>query len=239
MTIPGNLSARIKHSALVLLLCCGSIWSLRLLQAELQTLSVRQQLERWSAAGQVSSLNNWEAQQSNLERARSLQPRQEDNHRLNGLLQEWRGHRIANHTNTAEETLTSHRAAVQAYRSAVRQRPALPNAWAHLARLKLLAGEPDAEFRQAVARALALGPHIEEVQLELLYIAALAWATLTRDPALAEALPLVLRDALVTGRNTARKLQLLQAGGQLPLLCGELELTAADMPALLQRSCSR
>jgi hypothetical protein len=220
-------------------MCAGSTWSLRHLQAELLTVPVRQHLEQWSAAGEVSSLLDWQILSNNLGHARKLHANLEDNQRLSGLLQEWRGHQIAGHTNSAEEILTARRAAVDSYRQALRLRPSLPNTWAHLARMKLLAGEADDEFRHAVGRTLALGAHVEEVQLELIYISAIAWEALARDPVLAGDLRSVIRGSLARGQNAAHKLQLLQSGGQLAPLCSELSIDSADMPALLQRSCAQ
>lgn len=50
-----------------------------------------------------------------------------------------------------------------ALEQAVRARPAMPHAWAHLALAKYLLGETDARFRQSLELAIRLGPWEREV----------------------------------------------------------------------------
>jgi hypothetical protein len=239
MAAPERVSARTASLALILLgFALASLLAVRFMVGELNSAAVRRTIAGWTAAGTVESTLQWQQASKQLLAARRMQPRHGAHAQLEGLLQEWRAFTATTPALDAETLLLARRAAVSDYREAARLRPSLAEAWAHLARMKLLAGESDAEFRSALRAALRYGSNDPVAALQLLYVGAAAWQDLAGDPELAE---LWLAQAVFSLRSNdtqlTGKLDLLEQAGLLPLACRHRDFDE-HLPAPVQARCA-
>lgn len=219
---------------LILLLAVTGVHSLGWLLAELKVAQVRSSLALWSEQTQVSSLAAWQQTLDQLEQAIRLNSQSADYYQLQALLQEWRGFAVGGEEITFEDLLTSRRHAVAAYRQSVRLQPSQATGWAHLARMKLQAGEADAEFKQALRLAIAYGRDIEEVNFEVSYIASLGWLTIAADAELQKEVKGALVRSLQSQRAAA-SLAFLREGELLPELCPEFDFSS--LPENVEQAC--
>lgn len=113
-------------------------------------------------------------------------------------------------------------AAVGAYRDAIAVRPVWPYSWLQLADNKLHLAQFDAEFKQALGRAVELGPTRIDVQREVARIAFAAWPQLNvseREQFLESA-----RRSVAYGQREAQQLYALASSqGVAGALCESLD----------------
>lgn len=228
------LRARVSLLLLAAALAAATGWySFKVLRAELHVLEVQAAQARWAAQGTLPSLAEWQQSLAELDAAIDLNPNAAEYHRLRGLLQEWRSYSIANVDVPPEDILTARRLAVIAYRELTRLRPTDALGWSHLARLKMLAGERDTEFKQALSSAIKYGPNQDYIHRTVSFIATQSWTILTNNAALfAEVKAAILRGLEAEG-SRREVLAFLNESALLAEFC----VNVTSLPTAVQSAC--
>ena len=164
-----------------LVLCACVVLSTRWLVGDVNHYSVVPVMDVWNEQGAVTSLDEWEGVNRTLEFSQKLDASEPEYYRLQGLAYDWRGFAIEGEEIAAGDLMAARRNALEAYREMAHNRPADPASWAHLARLKILAGERDEEFRLALGNALVLGENRAAVIEEVAYAVSLGWSAVRDD----------------------------------------------------------
>ncbi|NJD05106.1 MAG: hypothetical protein FIA97_01235 [Methylococcaceae bacterium] len=112
------------------------------------------------------------------------------------------------------------RESLEAFRTAIRQRPTWPFAWGQIAVLKYNLGEFDQEFFEALRRTAQLGPAEPDLQRMVVEIGLGEWARL--GPEERAAVTGMLRRGLEMDR--AGMVGMIQRTGKRPLVCETTEL---------------
>jgi len=172
-----------RFSGLLVFLVLGIcvVLSTRWLVGDVNHYSVIPVMDAWNEQGAVSSLDEWEGVNRTLEFSQRLDASEPEYYRLQGLAYDWRGFAIEGEEIAAGDLMAARRNALGVYREMAYKRPADPAGWAHLARLKIMAGERDDEFRLAVRNALVLGENREAVIEEVAYAVSLGWSAFRDD----------------------------------------------------------
>jgi hypothetical protein len=212
---------------ILLLLACGMWLGSRWMLADVSYTRVMSTLDTWRDNGAVTSLEDWELSRLQVDKLIAQQPDDPDFYRLLGLLHEWRSFAVNGEEITFNEILASRRQAVEAYRQAARLRPAQPDGWTHLARLKILSGERDEEFRLALGNAINQGGNESGNIQEVAYITSLSWTTIEEDTALKTLVLDTLARSLQGPGNPRGILNYLDGKASLAALCEVLDLELA------------
>ena len=166
---------------LFVFLLTGSYFAVTWMRSDLVLREVRAELDAWQAAGEVSSLDEWQRQLDALGNAEAVHSENPLIHQYRGLLHEWRGFAVAGQDISASDILIARREATAAYREVVQHKAVQASDWASLARMKALSGEVDAEFTHALERAMALGLNIPAVQRSVAFMLSLTWTRIRDD----------------------------------------------------------
>lgn len=205
-----------------------SAWGIYLaatwLRADLYARRVQQALDAWGEHGAVTSLASWEDSLWMIDRAIALRQREPNYHRLKGTLYEWRGFAVDGVDISAADLVSSRRQAVGAYRETVRLLPAHGADWSRFARSKVLAGEADAEFERALTNAMALGRHIPQVQLDVVFTASVGWNQIRHNETLFTAMKEFVGNALAGSGNVRAMVDYLRRVNLLGEVCPELAM---------------
>lgn len=165
------------------------------LKSDRDYLKVLEHLDTWRENEAVASIEEWEEVRLAMEEVIEDTPGEPRNYMLLGLVHEWRGFAIEGEEISFLENMASRQNAVNAYREAARLRPAHAVGWSHLARMKVLSGQQDDEFKSALRNAIQQGQNESGNILEVTYIASMSWGTIEMDPQLR----LLVTDTLVRG----------------------------------------
>ena len=184
------------------LLLFGIVLAFRWMLADVNHYSAIAVMDRWNEDGAVGSLAEWEGVRDRLAFSQGLDSGEPDYHRLQALAYDWRGFAVAGEEVSAQELMSSRRATLAAYREMARRRPADPAGWAHVARLKVLAGERDDEFGRALRNALTLGANQPDVLAEVAYTVSLSWNTVSADETLQRLVVVTLAEGLTRRGNS-------------------------------------
>lgn len=222
-------------AVLLILLLGGVLLAARWLLADRAMADARAYLDSWAENQAVSSQQDWQQAHDHARRAIALNPRLADYHQQLALLYEWRGFSGTDAGLSDAAILSSRRLAAAAYRNAARLRPAWPQGWSHLARMKALAGELDEEFDDALRSAMALGRNDARVNLELTLVATLAWPYLSGDEALLAQIRAAIARGLSAPGNIRGGLGYLRDANLLDQICPQLALATMSPP--VQQAC--
>ena len=172
-----------RFSGLLVFLALGAcvVLSTRWLVGDVNHYSVIPVMDAWGEQGAVTSLDEWEGVNRTLEFSQRLDASEPEYYRLQGLAYDWRGFAIEGEEIAAGDLMAARRNALGAYREMAHKRPADPAGWAHLARLKIMAGERDDEFTLAIRNALVLGESRPAVLEEVAYAVSLGWSVVRDD----------------------------------------------------------
>lgn len=200
----------------VLILLLGS----RLLMASLQQYRASSFLSDWEHKRQVPSEAAWQVAEQAMRDAQDWYPARNGAYAEQlGYMWQWRAYGV---NPQLDSTLESQQQAIQAFRQASQLRPSWPYAWSGLAYAKLVAGEFDQEFAQAMQQAAHYGPSRIGINRRLAEIGLISWPELT-----SELRNLTLDQASYTARySRASRTQLFNLAAELErvaLLCEHLQ----------------
>lgn len=206
---------------LVLVLGLSSAWlGARLLLANMHQYRASSFLSDWEQKRQVPSDKAWQVAEDAMTQAIAWYPSANAAYAEQlGYMWQWRGYSA----NTAPaEKQSSQQNALQAFRQATSVRPSWPYAWSGLAYAKMIAGEYDQEFQQALQQAVHYGPTRIGINRRIAEIGLISWPQLD-----AEQRALVLEQASRTARyGRANRTQMFNVAadvGRVELLCEHLQ----------------
>jgi hypothetical protein len=166
--VPQWLSLSKFLAAIVFLgLMSGVYLAGRWLLADLSEMNASAHLDSWRELGTVTSVDDWQDAHDSLQRAIVLKPEDAFLYQQLGVIYEFKNLASVDVSFTPLERVESRYHAVDAYRKSAELRPAWPDGWAHLARMKAYILQIDEEFFQAFNNALLLGATEVRVDREL------------------------------------------------------------------------
>lgn len=233
--MPRSLVSSFLLSIVLILLLGGILLASRWLLADIALTDATDRMNSWSENQAAFSVEDWQQAHDSLQRAIALKPGEAEYYRNLALLFERRSSALAGIRFGNEEIISFRKQAIAAHRTATNLSPAWPQSWSSLARMKAMEGELDEEFSAALNKAMVLGTYDARVNLELTFIATLAWPYISSDTALLAKLKAAIIRGLGEGGNVRGGLNFLRAGGLLEQICPELELPA--MSSLVQQAC--
>lgn len=130
--------------------------------------------EAWEEDPELLTVENWQAAEADLQAALRLNENEAEYLHKYGLLIDAERTLIGADI-TPGQTRQILVNSIEAHRRGVQQRPSSPYGWAHLSRVKALAGQLDAEFDQAMERMDTLGPWEKEIHQLTAYLSQYYW----------------------------------------------------------------
>lgn len=166
-----SLAQRFSLSKLLAVIVCiglmtGAYFAGRWLLADLSEMNASAHRDNWRELTAVSSTEDWQEAHDSLQRAIELKPDDAFLYQQLAVIYEWKNLAV-DLSFTDIERAESLYLAVDAYRSSAELRPAWPDGWAHLARMKAYILQIDDEFFRAFNNALLLGSTEPRVDQEL------------------------------------------------------------------------
>ena len=192
----------------------------RLLMAGLHQYRANSFLSDWERKRQGPQDAAWQTAEQAMHQAQKWYPAEHGAYAEQlGYMWQWRAYGASPGLASTE---LYQQQAIQAFRQASQLRPSWPYAWSGLAYAKLVAGEYDQEFRQAIQQAAHYGPSRIGINRRLAEIGLISWPELTSDLR-----TLTLQQASYTARySRASRTQLFNLAAELDrveLLCDHLQ----------------
>jgi len=233
--------------ALIVVVLCLSLLLLvlgsRVLLASLNEYRASRFLADWEAKRQVPSEQAWQVAEDAMSNAIGWYPAANGAYAEQfGYMWQWRSYSVPA---TQASSKDYQQQAIIKFRAASQLRPTWPAAWSGLAYAKLVAGELDQEFGQAMQQAAKFGPSRIGINRRLAEIGLIGWPQLTP-----ELQALTLEQAKRTvGYSAASRVELFKLASEVQrseLLCQYLQdglkpcasLSAAD-PAPLNSTSTK